>query len=228
MHTDRTRPRRRLVVAAAVAAATALLLGGCGSDDSAPAPSNPAAAADTTSAPGKVTWSDYRGVTVPKSTVDGPFSMTAAMVPTGYARTPQGAVLAAMQGQTRLALTPDESWSDVAQTVLTFGPGRDAYAVARTLTSITEPADPASTAQFAGFRVEHFDGDTARIQLATALPDATLVAQPTELTWYRDDWRITLPDPATNLEDPDTGAVATDPVPLDSLDGYTRFAAQEQ
>ncbi|MET8317527.1 hypothetical protein ABZU78_25645 [Rhodococcus erythropolis] len=210
---------RYRLVGALVAAALALSVAtACGSSEEDPGTST-GAAVDTSAAPQQVTWESYRGVAVPVSAVDGPTSVS-AKIPFGYSRTPQGVVMAAIQGQSRLALAPDETWAQTAQLLTVPGRGRDAYAVARVMTSITTEADPAQTAQFAGFRIEDYSPDEAVVWLATRMPDAALSASPTSLLWQNGDWKITLPDPQPETSE----AAPTDPVPLTSLDGYTAFS----
>ncbi|MFC9556048.1 hypothetical protein ACFTWF_35090 [Rhodococcus sp. NPDC056960] len=218
----RTRSRTRWWLPAALVTAAVITLAGCGSDTT--TGDTDTGTVDTTAAPDSVTWTNYRGVKVPVSSTGGP--STNGKVPGGYAHSPQGAVLAAMQGQTRLALAPDDEWPTVASTVLAFGPGRDAYAIARSMTSITDAADPAQTAQYAGFRVDDYSDDHAAVSLVTRMPGGRLAASPTTLTWKGNDWRITLPDPAANPVG-DDGTAATDPTALDSLDSYTPLSAQE-
>lgn len=214
----RRTPHYRL--AAAVAAATLFSVAtGCGSPGEAHTPDT--LSVDTTSAPEQVRWDNYRGVAVPTSASGGPAD-TSARVPNGYAHTPQGAVIAAIQGQTRLALAPDELWAQTAQVVLAPGPGRDAYAVARVMASITSEADPAQTAQFAGFRFADYSPERATVWLATRMPDRSLSASPTRLVWQGGDWKVQLPDPAP--ADAAADPAPTDPTPLPALDGYVPFA----
>jgi len=202
------------------AAAIVAALAGCGSssDESATTPSD----VDTSAVPAQVTWDQYRGVAVPVSAVDGP-SVRTGVAPAGYAQTPQGAVIAAMQGQTRLALAPDDAWAATTQQVAAAGPGRDAFSVARVMTSITTEADPAQTAQFAGFRVEDYSNDATTVWLATRMPDGSLSASPTHAVWAGGDWKVELPDPAVQGEGDQPAP--TDPTSLPSLDGYVAFAA---
>ncbi|WP_067471610.1 hypothetical protein [Nocardia amamiensis] len=213
---------KRSITIAAVVIGIALTVGGltgCGSDhDHA---SDKAAPVNVSAPPNGTRWESYRGVFVP-FTAAGPKSRSGA-VPTGYEPTPQGAVAAAMQGQARLALAPDggpESWSAAAHELVVPGPGRDNYAVQRLMASVVAEADPAQTAQFAGFRVEHWSTQATTVWLATRMPDGNLSAQPTKMAWRGGDWKIELPAPQQAGAD---GRVATDPVVLPNLDGYTEF-----
>lgn len=173
------------------------------------------------SVPAQTSWTMYRGVAVPVSAVDGP-AHADQVAPTGYSHTPQGAVLAAIQGQARLALADDGSWPQVAGTLVAPSPGRDAFSVARSMMSIPTDADPTQTAQFAGFKVADYSDEQATVWLATAMPDGTLSAQPTQVVWQGGDWKLDLPQ-----QDPNAETVGTDPVPVSSLtdDGYTSYSA---
>ncbi|MBJ8342953.1 hypothetical protein JGU71_29110 [Antrihabitans sp. YC3-6] len=172
---------------------------------------------DVAAAPQQVQWEPYRGVAVPYS-ADGPRDRITG---SGYARTPQGAVCAAMQAQVRLSMAPDESWASTVVTVAAPGPGRDAFAAARVMASISSDADPAQTAQFVGFRVTDYNDSAATIWLATRMPDGTLTAASSRVIWLGDDWKLALPDPKGAAGDADS----TPLVALTSLDGYTSFGA---
>jgi len=218
-HPARLRARAAVLVGVVVA----VLSAACGGPGPGPG-GNPDAGTgttvvDTTAVPAQPRWEPYRGVAVPYSS-DGPTTLD-ALAPTGYVHTPQGAVVAAMQAQVRLALAPDIAWATVSARLLAPGPGRDAYAITRVMASVTAEADPATTAHYAGFRITDYRDTTAVVWLATRMPDRTLSASPSRMVWLAGDWKLALPDP--NGADSSTGdqAIATAPVPLDTLDGYT-------
>ncbi|SFA45391.1 hypothetical protein SAMN05444374_103264 [Rhodococcoides kroppenstedtii] len=217
--------RRRL--APAVLAAAVLTAAGCGSGSQNHDPETDGARpVDLSAAPAEVTWRPYQGVQVPYSAADGPTADAYSAAPRGYTDTPQGAVLAAMQGQTRLALAPDGVWTTAAAALLAPGPGRDAYAVARAAASIRTAADPATTAAFTGFRVNAYGDGRAVVDLATTMPGGQVTAVAVTLTRRSGDWQIDLPspEPDAGADDP-TAPAPTDPVPLSSLDGFTAFSA---
>jgi len=216
---------RRAVVG--LTAALALTIAGCGSDSADPDDGNDGAqVVDVAAAPEAVTWTPYQGISVPYSSVDGPTSNTVSAAPTGYSHTPQGAVLAAIQAQARLALAPDSSWTQVTSTLVAPGAGRDAYATARAGASITTAADPTTTAAFAGFRVRDYTDDTAVVDIATSMPGGQLTSVPATVLWRGDDWKLLLPEPDPTAADADiTAPAATDPAELPSLDGFTAFSA---
>lgn len=222
MSTQRQRSWRLITAAVIV---TAVFAVGCGSDSGSTADSGDTGrSVDTAAAPAAVTWRSYQGIQVPFSNVDGPTVDEYSPAPRGYTDTPQGAVLAAIQGQTRLALATDSVWTKVTAALVAPGPGRDAFAIARAASSITTAADPATTAAFTGFRVSSYAGGRAVVDVATTMPGGQLTSVPVTLTRTGDDWKIALPTPDAVAEDPNAPAT-TDPVPLTSLDGFTEFSA---
>ena len=236
LHSPTTRHGARLRAAVAAVAATAAVvaIAGCGSGDDGDTGTDGARPLDTAAVPAQVTWRPYQGVQVPYSGVDGPTDNIASAAPTGYSHTPQGAVLAAIQGQTRLALAPDSSWAQTTTILVAAGAGRDSYAIARAGASITAPADPATTATFTGFRVTDYRDEQADIELATTMPGGQLTSTAVTVLWRGEDWNIALPAPETGGDSttPDMGAdaewdapAASDPVALTSLDGFTAFSA---
>lgn len=194
--------------------ATLLLSSGTGGK---PTDTGTGTVVEVAAAPQQVRWEPYRGVAVPYS-ADGPSDRITG---SGYARTPQGAVCAAMQAQVRLSMAPDESWASTVVTVAAPGPGRDAFAAARVMSSISSDADPAQTAQFVGFRVADYNDTAATIWLATRMPDGTLTAASSSVVWLGDDWKLALPDPKDAAGELDSTAL----VALTSLDGYTAFGS---
>lgn len=145
---------------------------------------------DLTSAP-EATWSPRGGIAVPSATNDdGP--TTDDPVPHGWDQTPQGAVLAAINGQVSLAVTDDDSWAQMANTILAPGPGKNQWVQARSLMSVTGSVpDPA---EFTCFKITDYDDERAQIMLTVTWPDGKATAQPTQLAWQGDDWRLVLPD----------------------------------
>ncbi|GAB4590231.1 hypothetical protein [Nocardia sp. IFM 10818] len=209
--------RRRLTGALLAGFLLTAAASGCGSDEDRGG-DTATAQIDTSAAPAAAKWQSYRGVYVP-FTQAGPAD-TGGPVPVKYAQTPQGAVAAAMQAQARLSLAPDDAWSHVANTLVVAGPGRDAFATARVFASITTEADPGSTAQFQGFRIEGWSSEAVTVWLATRMPTGELSAQPSRMLWQRGDWKLELP---SEQKADEQGRVPTDPVALSGLDGYTEF-----
>jgi hypothetical protein len=207
--------KRHLIAAATVAAV--LALSGCGSAEptsDTTTTSTSAAAVDTSAAPADVQWQSWRGASLPTSSTDGPREV-AGDIATGYTPTPQGAVLAAAQGITRLRLAPDNSWPDVVNAVAAPGVGRDTYAVNRAQVSITDPAPEGTEAHLEGFEVTDFTDTRAVVRLAVERPDGALMATTHTLVWSGEDWKLLLPAP-DDIPEPET---------LTDTAGFTELAA---
>ncbi|MEW1934592.1 hypothetical protein AB0362_20615 [Rhodococcus sp. NPDC079359] len=197
----------------AATAATVLALAACGSGKDDTPTSAPDAAPDLRSAPAELTWREVAGVSVPTSRVDGPHTGT-SVNRSGYSQTPQGAVLAAIVGQTALAVADDRSWPEVVNTVTAPGPGRDEFAAARTAVTVSGSVPADAAPKFVGFEITDYRQDplTAAVSVAQTIGTGDqLYAYPVALQWISDDWRIVLPTAEENI----------DAVELDSLDGYT-------
>lgn len=199
----------------AAAAVTAIVLAAaCGSDGSEDLTPETAAPPDLTSAPADLTWRTVGGVSVPVSPVDGP-ATTNGVTRSGYSQSPQGAVLAAINGQTALAVAGDREWPEVVNTVTAPGPGRDGFATARTAVSVSGTVPKDKAPEFVGFEVTDYQSEplTAAVSIAQRLggADGDLYSYPVALQWIDGDWRIVLPTSDENV----------DAAELTSLDGYT-------
>lgn len=198
---------------AAAVAATLLVLAACGSDTSDAPDATADPAPDLRSAPAELNWREIAGVQIPTSPIDGPFTGT-SVNRSGYSQTPQGAVLAAIIGQTSLAVADDRAWPEVVNTVTAPGPGRDEFAAARTAVTVSGSIPEGAAPTFVGFEITDYQSDplSAAVSVAqTTGTDNQLYSYPVALQWISDDWRIVLPTAAENI----------DAVELGSLDGYT-------
>lgn len=184
--------KRHLI--AAVAAAAVVALAGCGSSDDPSDTSGPSTSsvADTSAAPTDVQWATWQGASLPTSDTDGPHTVSGD-VASGYSPTPQGAVLAAVQGITRLRLAPDNSWPDVVNAVAAPGVGRDTYAINRAQVSITSAAPAGSENPVSAFEVSDYTDNRAVVRLLVDKADGTAVATTHTLVWSGDDWKLLLP-----------------------------------
>lgn len=200
-------PRAQKITHAVLAALTTIALAGCSSAEE----STPAEQWDVNAAP-EATWEPVAGIAAPMSDNDGPAATDP--VPHGYAPSPQGAVLAAINGQIQMATADDKTWPYVSQYLLAPGEGRDQWAQGRSLVSIQgEVADPAN---FVGFQIATFTDSDATVVLATEWPTGELTAYPVQLTRMSDTWRLVVPtqDTAVDMEE------------ISSLEGFTRFSQE--
>ncbi|KQU28428.1 MULTISPECIES: hypothetical protein [unclassified Rhodococcus (in: high G+C Gram-positive bacteria)] len=198
------------------AVSVVLIAAACGSessDSAAPAETQ----VDTASAPADLEWRTVGGVSVPSSPTAGPSTGT-GVTRHGYDKSPQGAVLAAINGQTALAVADDRTWPEVVNTVTAPGPGRDAFAVARAAVTVAGTVPKESAPRFVGFDVTAYEPDaaTAAVSVAqTVGEDSQLYSYPVALQWVGGDWRIVLPTSEENI----------DAAELDDLAGYTELKA---
>ncbi|HEX4727765.1 MAG TPA: hypothetical protein VH298_08195 [Jatrophihabitans sp.] len=174
--------------------------------------SPPAAGQPLTAAPAGVSWQLVDGLALPYSTADGPARVTGG-VPSGFARTPTGALLACVQIGFRLgSVNPAEQAAVVRAMVV--GAGQADLIASRPV------GVPAVKPQLAGFRYLSYSPDAAVIGFAWRITDVAtgssrfLGVGELQASWTRGDWRLV-----------DDGSPAPDPVALDAaLTGYVRFA----
>jgi hypothetical protein len=170
------------------------------------------AAAPLTSAPSGVVWQLVDGVALPSSSSDGP-ARVAGGVPSGFAHTPTGALLACVQIGFRLGSVNPADQAGVVRAMV-IGAGRAALLASR------PAAAPAVKPQLAGFRYLTYTPALAVIGLAWRVTDAaTGTTRPVavgelQMSWAGGDWRLV-----------DDGTPAALPTPLDpALTGYIAFA----
>ena len=187
-------------------AAVAATLVGCSSKDEANT------AWDTGLAPEAVTWSaaQTRGIKVP-SGQDGPKSTEP--VPHGWAPSPQGAVLAAMNSQVYMATAGENLWPEVSNWMIAPGQGRDQWAQARALMDIDGTV--ANPPEFKGFRFSEFSESKAIVVLAMDYPDQGLLGYPVQLDRSSGDWRVVL---APQGQEPDLT-----PISDSAFDDFVEF-----
>lgn len=198
--------------AAVVTLLTAVTLAGCSSDPASDEQNTGQPEWDVSAAP-EANWEPVAGIAAPMSDNDGPANSDP--VPHGYAPSPQGAVLAAINGQIQMATADDTTWPQVSQYLLAPGDGRDQWAQARSLMSVDGEVE--NPAEFVGFTVAGFSDSDATVVLATEWPTGELTAYPVQLTRMSETWRLVLP----------TQDTAVDMETIENLDGFTLFSAEE-
>lgn len=174
----------------------------------------PTANFDLEATPAETTWqSGPAGLSFPVSDVSGAEALTP--VPHGFSADPQGAVIAAITTQVFMSGADDDSWPQVSQTLLEPGPGRDQWAQARALMTVTGEVE--NPPEFVGFRVEDFAPDASRavITLAVAYSPELTAALPVQLSRASGDWRVVLP---TQDQAPDLTEISSA-----DLDGFVAF-----
>lgn len=182
-----------VLVLAVLAVAGAFGLGVFDNDE-APAPeatgqaTSPAPAADDdggqplTAAPEDATWEvSTGGVLLPVSEAHGPTDVDASGVPTGFARTPEGALMATVQIVAR-SQAPFDAASRRAVLESGFAPGPDRDAL---LAEVTE-APPTSTADLAvvaGFAMHAYNPAETVVELVMDAGQGRYISFMTTLAW---------------------------------------------
>lgn len=204
---------RKMILATSVAICSLLATASCSSsDDEQDAPTESKPAWDTDAAP-DATWTNLSGLMVPTADQGPKYTDP---VRYGYDESPQGAVLAAINGQVQLAVTGDSEWPEMARLIIAPGQGRDQWAQGRALASVQGSVDEKSAAKFKGFKVNEFSESRAIVTLAIDYPEIGLVATPVQLERLSGDWRLVLPTQDKKVE----------AVEIDNLDKFTKFSAE--
>lgn len=150
-------------------------------------------------------WEDYHGMELPRSAADGP-RRAAAGLASGFARTPRGALLAAVHIVTRAA--PQWGLGVLGPTIDQQVTGTDRTALAKTTRTAYERlrrragTNGASSLGRAysvieGFRWQGYTADIATLDVLSAGPgddDLTVrAATRVEVQWRGGDWRVVAP-----------------------------------
>jgi hypothetical protein len=143
------------------------------------------------SPPPGVTWQITDTVALPFSAGAGPASV-ADGIPSGFAHTPTGALVAMVQIDFRHLIEPNfvaVTQADVANT-----PGRAKFFNLVDTNGLTNPAnpEPGTYLQLAGFQFVSYTTSTAVIQLLTARPDGSYQVSTLSVVWDGNDWQLVL------------------------------------
>jgi len=143
-----------------------------------------------TSPPTDVQWQLYQRVALPYSAIAGPRIIDGA-VARGYAHTPTGALIAALQIGSRELVSPGDSWHQVVEQQVMPGPGRDRYIQLRSQVTTDGPPDPRLT-QIAGFRFVTYTPGIAVIEIASKSNSGQLQMTTSTVQWSDGDWKQVL------------------------------------
>ncbi|MEU4196563.1 hypothetical protein AB0E69_31975 [Kribbella sp. NPDC026611] len=166
-------------------------------------------------APPAVSWQFDGDMLIPLQAEAGPAETSPSGVRSCFAKSPTGAVFAAMVLLGQLA--NQQVAEDVLQARVLPGPGREkALAQAR---DTSTPPTPIGV-QFAGFKVIDYYGNRAVIQVAAKINEQAVAALPVTMQWTKGDWKAVLqPDGSFN------GQVKPDV--LQTMDGYVKFSGAD-
>jgi hypothetical protein len=141
--------------------------------------------------PNGITWQIVDTVALPFSDSAGPSQVTDG-IPSGFAHTPTGALVALVQIDFRHLIEPNfvaVTTADVANTA-----GRAEFLRLVTAGHLANPANPApgTYLQLAGFEFVSYTSSNAVIQLLTARTDGTYQVSTLNVTWDGSDWQLVL------------------------------------
>lgn len=169
------------------------------------------------SQPADTRWQPLDGFMLPRSATVGP-AVINGDIARCYARTPTGAVFAALNGSRRYQRTTD--WGAAAQHLLAPGPGRDVYMQQRATASgpNARPQQVLSgenAPQPRGFRILEHNLDRVRVVLVSKPFEGGPVTYATwTVRWIDGDWRVEVPTsgspPTSAPMNPDDPYVAWD------------------
>ena len=160
--------------------------------------------------PPTVEWTTVGNFPVPGSDIVGPGKTTDDGLRTCYQRTPEGALVAAVNylgasTDARL-LVPAYEYSTAE------GPGRKkAIALAR-----QQDGAGSNRAEVVGYRVLGYDGETAKIDLALELASGQYLSMVNDMVWEDGDWKGVVTD---------EGTAPTQPSQIPDLNGYILWSA---
>ncbi|MFD5179434.1 hypothetical protein ACFWM1_26745 [Nocardia sp. NPDC058379] len=160
-----------------------------------------------TAAPARLQWQRiWGGAAVPVSGSDGPARIDSG-VAAEFARTPQGAALAAMDAIGRAYAAPETVWQQVVRDRFYGGDDAlvDRFARSR--------ADTPGVARYVtvpeGVRVQPwYREDLAVVQLAVRSKTGYAIAT-WPMVWVEGDWRVRVPDDLDTMWGPSTPAAST-------------------
>ena len=162
-------------------------------------------------APADVTWLQVGLGALPFSPGAGP-SVVIAGVPSGFAHTPPGAVIASMQILGRL------SWSAQTNASMRAVAASCTMPAAAAVPSLTygPPTDPSVIPAVAGFQIVTYDPAQAVVNIALRF-NGTLRVASTRMQWSASDWKLSgAPGPLGQ----------TSWAAVDDLSGYVLFSGQ--
>ncbi|WP_328715445.1 hypothetical protein [Nocardia salmonicida] len=150
-----------------------------------------------TAAPARLQWQRiWGGAAVPVSGSDGPTRIDAG-VAAGFARTPQGAALAAMDAIGRVYAVPEPVWREVVGE--RFYGGEDALVDRFARSRAETPGAARYVTVPEGVRIQPgYRDDLAVVQLAVRSKTGYAIAT-WPMVWVDGDWRVRVPDEIEDL-----------------------------
>ena len=173
-------------------AGLALMTGLCGCGASASTSGTASTPPNLTAPPSALRWESFNNVAVPISSTSGPTDDTGPAA-TGYARTPQGAALAAINGLVRCGVATDDQIQSVAALVAP-GTGRDTWLMNRELEQVSAPPPASAAPTVLGYTISDYTPLHASLHIVTRQPDSSLTGTTAQVVWRSNDWKLAFPD----------------------------------
>ncbi|AUH70581.1 MULTISPECIES: hypothetical protein [Gordonia] len=114
------------------------------------------------------------------------------VAPTGYDRSPAGAVLAAVSATIRMSVADDTQWPTVGQKLIAPGTERDAWAVDRAQVSITAPVKAGQAPKVEAYSITDSSPDRVTVKIYSRLSDGSYTENTAATQWVAGDWRLAL------------------------------------
>ena len=171
---------------------------------------------DFTAWPEDTDWEIVGTLEAPSSTAHGPGKSEDNGFRHCYAKSPEGAVMAAVN---YVAMTTDPLIvPDLVEHMYAEGPGKDA--VREDLEEEGAGADRGTPGHTGGARLLAYGADRARVDVALVIegPNAAMGSTPIDLRWEKGDWKVVTRD---------DGEMVIPQTVIYSLDGYILTPAEE-
>lgn len=145
-------------------------------------------------APFPVDWEVFQTVPFPVGGMKyGPTVHGLDGLVAGWAHTPRGAVLAALNIDSRVLLAPDGQWQTLLDRTILPGPGRDVLASYKRQMTGQIVTPEGGFQQLAGFKVISYDSAVAVIAIAgQRYPTDNIQVTTTTIRWQDSDWKLEL------------------------------------
>lgn len=164
--------------------------------------SNPSAA------PEGLMWQKVYGAAMPFSTSDGPTGVAANGVPSGFAQTPRGAILAGMQAMRRLVAAPRDQLPALRDAMMTVPTGVPAESLAALVPSFTLSQDEVFAASPVplAFKVTEARKDYVHFEVASPVAgqlqarNIVAIRTWTDMVWKDGRWKMVVSTESTSAE----------------------------
>jgi len=142
-----------------------------------------------TTGPSGTVWTIFDTVALPSIPGQGPAHVDGALA-TGYAHTPTGALLAAVNEMYRVLVAGDRpNWRSAVDAMVAPGPGKDALLREVGTAAPAQPAQSGEYSQVQGFQFVSYTPSDAVIQIATRDARGVLQTGPLHVSWNGSDWQ---------------------------------------